>query len=149
MNVIEITSFDAPEIRLFHGLTDAQLRSRQRPEEAVVIAEGPKVVGTALDSGLRPLAMLMRRKMIDGTGSLSTGTHGRDNSLRPCHGISSGKDTFSSGGKGFRINYHKPSLIYFHAVQDIILASATDGLDHHIHRDHMLRAFHRNRFPST
>ena len=48
MNVIEVTSFDTPEIRLFHGLTDAQLRSRQRPEEAAVIAEGPKVVLTAV-----------------------------------------------------------------------------------------------------
>ena len=59
--VMEITSLDVPEVRLFSGLPDAQLRSRQRPEEAVVIAEGPKVVGTALDSGLRPLAMLMRQ----------------------------------------------------------------------------------------
>ena len=68
MNIIEITSFDTPELRPFCGLTDAQLRSRQRPGEAMVIAEGPKVVGTALDTGLKPLALLMRRKMIDGAG---------------------------------------------------------------------------------
>ena len=68
MKIIEITGFDAPEVKLFHGLTDAQLRSRQRPEEAVLIAEGPKVVGTALDRGLQPLAMLMRRKMLNGAG---------------------------------------------------------------------------------
>ena len=68
MNIIEITSFDTPELRAFCGLTDAQLRSRQRPGKAMVIAEGPKVVGTALDTGLKPLALLMRRKMIDGAG---------------------------------------------------------------------------------
>ena len=68
MNPIEITSFDIPELKLFHGLTDAQLRSRQHPEQAAVIAEGPKVVLTALQSGLEPLALLMRRKMIDGAG---------------------------------------------------------------------------------
>ena len=67
--IVEITSLDAPEVRLFHGLTDAQLRSRQRPDEGIVIAEGPKVVGTALASGLQPVAMLMRRKMLDGTGA--------------------------------------------------------------------------------
>lgn len=68
MNPIEITSFDLPALRLFHGLTDAQLRSRQQPEEAAVIAEGPKVVLTALESGLEPISLLMRRKMIDGAG---------------------------------------------------------------------------------
>ena len=68
MRIIEITAFDVPELQPFHGLTDAQLRSRQHPEEAVLIAEGPKVVGTALDKGLQPLAMLMRRKMIDEPG---------------------------------------------------------------------------------
>ena len=68
MRVIEITAFDTPELRFFRDMTDAQLRSRQHPEEAVLIAEGPKVVGSALDRGLKPLAMLMRRKMLDGTG---------------------------------------------------------------------------------
>ena len=69
MSIIEITSLDTPELRPFFSLTDAQLRSRQRPEDALVVAEGPKVVGTALGAGLRPVAMLMRRKMIGGAGS--------------------------------------------------------------------------------
>ena len=69
MSIMEITSLNAPELRPFFSLTDAQLRSRQRPEDALVVAEGPKVVGTALGAGLRPVAMLMRRKMIGGAGS--------------------------------------------------------------------------------
>ncbi len=69
MNVIEITSLDDPALNVFHGLTDAQLRSRQRPEEAALVAEGPKVVLTALRMGMRPLALLMRRKMLNGAGA--------------------------------------------------------------------------------
>ena len=69
MKPVEITSPDAPELRLFSGLTDAQLRNRQRPDEGIVIAEGPKVVRTALDRGLQPVAALMRRKMLDGAGA--------------------------------------------------------------------------------
>ena len=64
MNVIEISSFDAPEIRLFHGLTDAQLRSRQEPEKGIFIAEGPKVTHSALDAGCKPVSLLMRKKFI-------------------------------------------------------------------------------------
>ena len=69
MPVIEISSVSDPGTEMFFRLTDAQLRSRQRPEESMLIAEGPKVVRTALDSGFQPVAMLMRRKMIDTTGA--------------------------------------------------------------------------------
>ena len=69
MPVIEISSPSAPETRMFFGLTDAQLRSRQRPGESMLIAEGPKVVRTALEAGLKPAALLMRRKMIDAGGA--------------------------------------------------------------------------------
>ena len=69
MPVIEISSVSAPETEMFFRLTDAQLRSRQRPEDSMLIAEGPKVVRTALDSGLKPVAMLMRRKMVHTTGA--------------------------------------------------------------------------------
>ena len=66
MNIIEITDALAPETRIFFGLTDAQLRSRQHPEEALVIAEGPKVVRTAIQAGLTPVAALVRKKMLGG-----------------------------------------------------------------------------------
>ena len=69
MPVIEISSASAPETKMFFHLTDAQLRSRQHPDDALLIAEGPKVVLTALDSGLQPIAMLMRRKMVHTTGA--------------------------------------------------------------------------------
>lgn len=68
MPVIEITSLTGPEDGLFYHLTDAQLRSRQEPEKGVFIAEGPKVVLSALDAGLTPLSLLMRRKFITGLG---------------------------------------------------------------------------------
>lgn len=69
MAVMEIASASAPEVQMFFGMTDAQLRSRQRPEESMLIAEGPKVVRTALESGLKPVAMLMRKKMVNTSGA--------------------------------------------------------------------------------
>ena len=69
MPVIELTSLDQPGAGLFYHLTDPQLRSRQEPEKAVFIAEGPKVVLSALDAGCQPLSLLMRRKFIDGLGA--------------------------------------------------------------------------------
>ena len=69
MGLIELDRIDGPGPGLFYHLTDAQLRSRQRPEEAVFIAEGPKVTLTALQAGCQPLSLLMRRKMIEGPGA--------------------------------------------------------------------------------
>lgn len=69
MQIIEITDWTAPGPGLFYHLTDAQLRSRQEPEKGILIAEGPKVTHTALDAGLEPVSLLMRRKMISGPGA--------------------------------------------------------------------------------
>lgn len=69
MPIIEIQDLAAPEAGLFYHLTDAQLRSKQEPEKGVFIAEGPKVVHAALDAGLEPLSLLMRKKFLDGLGA--------------------------------------------------------------------------------
>ena len=68
MPIIEIKDLSAPGTEAFYRLTDAQLRSRQEPEKGMFIAEGPKVVHTALDAGLEPLALLMRKKFLSGLG---------------------------------------------------------------------------------
>ncbi len=69
MPLIEIPSLPFPQADMFFALTDAQLRSRQTPENALVITEGPRVTATALDAGLAPRALLIRRKMIPGPGA--------------------------------------------------------------------------------
>ena len=69
MPIIEISDLHAPGPGLFSHLTDAQLRSRQEPEKGVFIAEGPKVVRTALTAGYAPVSLLIRRKMIAGSGA--------------------------------------------------------------------------------
>ena len=66
---IEIDDISRPELDVFARLTEAQLRSRQRPEEAVFIAESPKVIELALDAGCEPLALLMERDKICGTAA--------------------------------------------------------------------------------
>ena len=65
----EILSTEEEGVRPYFRLTDAQMRAKQRPGEAIFIAEGPKVVRTALERGLKPLSFLMRRKMIEGAGA--------------------------------------------------------------------------------
>ena len=64
--IIEIQSLDDPRLAWFASLTDAQLRNRLDPTQGVVIVESPKVITTALDSGLEPLAILTEHRHIDG-----------------------------------------------------------------------------------
>ena len=62
MAITEITNLSAPELDLFLRLTEAQLRNRLEPEKGIFIAESPKVIGTALDCGCEPVAILAERK---------------------------------------------------------------------------------------
>lgn len=63
--IIELKDLREDGPGLFYHLTDPQLRSRQEPEKGVLIAEGPKVIHTALDAGLTPLSLLIRKSFID------------------------------------------------------------------------------------
>lgn len=62
--IIEVTDIHAPELDIFRN-TDAQLRSKQHPQDAMFMAESGKVVGYAMDAGVEPVAFLMERKHID------------------------------------------------------------------------------------
>lgn len=64
MQVIEVTDIHIPELDVFAKLTEHQLRSRQAPAQGMFIAESSKVIGLALQAGLRPTAFLMERKRL-------------------------------------------------------------------------------------
>ena len=66
MNIIEITDPEAPELAPYCRLTEAQLRNRLHPDEAVFIAESPKVIRVALDAGYTPLSLLCEQRHISG-----------------------------------------------------------------------------------
>ena len=65
-NIIELTDFEAPQLDLFARLTESQLRRRMECERGILIAESPKVIRIALNSGYKPLALLMERHHIEG-----------------------------------------------------------------------------------
>lgn len=75
MNIIEITDFDAPELDVYARFTEAQLLNKDHPEDGIFIAESPKVVERALDSGCVPISVLVEKKQIDGEAK---------NALRRC-----------------------------------------------------------------
>ncbi len=66
MAIIEIESIDDPRVMVYSALTEAQLRNRLQPDDAVFIAESPKVIRVALQAGYRPLSLLCEQKHISG-----------------------------------------------------------------------------------
>ena len=64
--VKEITDFQASELDVYARLTEAQLLNRAQPQNAMFIAESPKVIERALDAGCVPVSMLLVRKHIEG-----------------------------------------------------------------------------------
>ncbi|NBK79733.1 RNA methyltransferase [bacterium D16-76] len=67
-NLIEITTFQSPELDIYARLTENQLVNRADPQNALFIAESPLVIGRALDAGCQPVSLLMEKKHALGKG---------------------------------------------------------------------------------
>ena len=63
-NIITISDINAPELKVYTALTEAQLKTN----EQLFIAESVKVIDVALKSGLKPESFLMERRQIEGIG---------------------------------------------------------------------------------
>jgi len=66
MPIIRIERLDIPGVEMFSKLTEAELRCRRNPSQAVFIAESPKVIRVALDAGYEPVALLCEERHIEG-----------------------------------------------------------------------------------
>lgn len=64
--IIEITDISMSELDVFAPHSETQLRHYFEPDGGVFIAESPKVIERALDSGCLPLAFLAERSDLDG-----------------------------------------------------------------------------------
>ena len=67
-NFIEITDYNAPELDVYARLTEVQLLNREFPEKGLFIAESPKVIERALNSGYEPVSCLIEKRHIEGEG---------------------------------------------------------------------------------
>ena len=65
-NIIEIKDFNAPELDVYARLTEAQLMNRFDPNNAMFIAESPKVIERALDAGYEPVSILVEHSRMAG-----------------------------------------------------------------------------------
>ena len=63
-NVIEISSIKEPDLQVYTSLTNPQLRLVCEAEGGIFIAEGGKVIGTALETGCIPRSFLISRRHI-------------------------------------------------------------------------------------
>ncbi len=53
-------------VEVFSSLTESQLRNRIEPSKGIFIAESPKVIHVALNSGYKPLSLLCEERHITG-----------------------------------------------------------------------------------
>lgn len=65
-NIIEITDLNAPELDIYARLSEVQLLHIYEPKRGLFIAESPKVIERALDSGCIPHSILVEKKHIEG-----------------------------------------------------------------------------------
>ena len=66
--ITEITDFQSSWLDVYARLSEVQLLNRRIPENAMFIAESPKVIERALDAGYEPVSCLMEKRHIEGEG---------------------------------------------------------------------------------
>ena len=64
--IVRIDSLDAAGVEVFASLTEAQLRNRLDPAQAMFIAESPKVIDVTLNAGYEPVSLLCEERHIAG-----------------------------------------------------------------------------------
>lgn len=67
-NIIPITNFNAPELDIYARLSEVQLLKYYEPNGGIFLAESPKVIERALNSGCEPISFLMEEKHIETEG---------------------------------------------------------------------------------
>ena len=65
-NIIEITDLNASELDIYARLSEVQLLHIYEPKRGLFIAESPKVIERALDSGCIPHSILVEKKHLKG-----------------------------------------------------------------------------------
>ena len=58
-NRIPVTDFEAPELDIYARMNEIQLLNRHEPEKGMFIAESPKVIERAINSGYQPQSFLV------------------------------------------------------------------------------------------
>ena len=66
--IINVTDLSLPELEVFSMLTEAQMRRSKESTNGIFLAESPKVIEIALDSGCKPLAILSEGKVLERQG---------------------------------------------------------------------------------
>ena len=66
MAIIEISDLTAEELRPYACTSELELLRYESTEAGIFVAESPKVIRTALDSGYEPVSMLMEKKYLSG-----------------------------------------------------------------------------------
>ena len=61
-HIIEISNFDAPELDIYARTSENQLVNRANPKEGMFIAESPRVIERALDTGYEPVSCLVEKR---------------------------------------------------------------------------------------
>ncbi len=74
--IIELEDLSRPELAAYARLKDPPFRAGWEAENAVFIAENPKVIAVALDAGYEPLSLLTERRHIEGTARAVIGRLG-------------------------------------------------------------------------
>ena len=63
-DMIEITNFDLPELDVYAGLSEVQLRRYYEPQPGIFLAETGTVIARALDAGSEPVSFLADRQKV-------------------------------------------------------------------------------------